>query len=352
MSNFSIEKFIKTITELFITATEPQDAKKGKVSVEALLEKFNSEEVEDQLKKLIKQGKPKQAGEKKHIDKNQCVKFITDTKLNKLIFNSSDDECSDDECSDDENAPKRGKSGYMFFREKKSLEIKQTHPVSAEKKKRSKKPEGAPTRGKSAYLFFCQANRPEVKEANPSFKATEIMAELGRMWKELPDDEKVEFEEQAAEAKEKYLQEKTEWEEKTEIKTIQISTYKNSSYHSYDDLPAISKGQLSEWYKDGKLDRQGDKPAIIDGSINEWWVDGKCHREGDKPAYVDENHKEWYKDGKIHRDNDLPALINDYCEVWYNNGKRHRGEGLPALILKNGYKEWWVNDICILTSER
>ena len=240
----------------------------------------------------------------------------------------------------------------MFFREKKSLEIKEAQPVSVEKKKRSKKPEGAPTRGKSAYLFFCQANRPEVKEANPSFKATELMAELGRMWKELPDDEKVEFEEQAAEAKEKYLQEKTEWEEKTEIKTIQISTYKNSSYHSYDDLPAISKGQLSEWYKDGKLDRQGDKPAIIDGSINEWWIDGKCHREGDKPAYVDENHKEWYKDGKIHRDNDLPALINDYCEVWYNNGKRHRGQGLPALILKNGYKEWWVNDICIFTSER
>ena len=250
MSNFSIEKFIETITTVFITiiTTEAQDAKKGKVSAEALLEKYNSDEVKNQLKNLIKKGMPKQAGEKKLKD---------------------------------ENAPKRPKSGYMFFAEKKRPEIKEAQPElkmieiskvigerwkcsvpgtkekynkksevdkqryklemesyerpsdevllaqkinqkkkrgkpsSGEKKKRSKKPEGAPTRGKSAYLFFCQANRPEVKEANPSFKATEIMAELGRMWKELSDDEKVEFEEQAAEDKERYHKEKTEWEEKT-----------------------------------------------------------------------------------------------------------------------------------------
>lgn len=244
----SIEKLIEIITTVFITTTEGQEVKKGKVSLEALLESFSSDEVQNQLKNLLKKGMPKQAGEKKLKD---------------------------------ENAPKRTKSGYMFFAEKKRPEIKQAQPelkmieiskvigerwksavpgtkdkynkksekdkqrykeemtsykrpsdevlltqkinqkkkrgkpASGDKKKRTKKPEGAPTRGKSAYLFFCQANRAEVKEANPSFKATEIMTELGRMWKELPDDEKVEFEEQAAEAKEKYLQEKTEWEEKT-----------------------------------------------------------------------------------------------------------------------------------------
>ncbi len=255
MSNISIESFIKTITALLITTAEAQEVKKGKVSLEALLESINSDEVQNQLKnkaeelvKLLKKGMPKQAGEKKLKD---------------------------------ENAPKRTKSAYMFFAEKKRPEIKQEQPelkmieiskvigerwksavpgtkdkynkksesdklrykeemesykrpsdevlltqkinqkkkrgkpASGDKKKRTKKPEGAPTRNKSAYLFFCQANRPEVKEANPSFKATEVMAELIRMWKELPDEEKVEFEEQAAEDKERYLQEKTEWEEKT-----------------------------------------------------------------------------------------------------------------------------------------
>lgn len=289
MSNFPIEKLIKTITALFITITEAQDAKKGKVSVEALFEKFNSEEVEDQLKNLIKKGMPKQAGEKKLKD---------------------------------ENAPKRPKSGYMFFAEKKRPEIKEAQPelkmieiskvigerwkssVPATKekynkksetdkqryklemesyerpsddvllaqkinqkkkrgkpssgdKKRAKKPEGAPTRGKSAYLFFCQANRPELKEANPSFKATELMAELGRMWKELPDEEKVEFEEQAAEAKEKYLQEKTEWEERT---GLELSPKKSKSKAKAKKSEAESPKSESPKSKAKKPESEPESP--------------------------------------------------------------------------------------------
>jgi hypothetical protein len=271
MSNISFEKLIETIITLLIVTIQAQ-VKKGKVSVEALLESLGSDEFKNQLKDLLKQGMPKQAGEKKLKD---------------------------------ENAPKRPKSGYMFFAEKKRPEIKKDQPelkmveiskvigerwksavpatkekynkksendklrykeemasykrpsdevlltqkinqkkkrgkqASGDKKKRTKKPEGAPTRGKSAYLFFCQANRAEVKEANPSFKATEVMAELGRMWKELPDEEKVEFEEQAAEAKEKYLQEKTEWEEKT---GLELSPKKPKS----KDKPKKSKSEESE----------------------------------------------------------------------------------------------------------
>jgi len=246
MSNISIEKLIETITTIFITATETQEVRKGKVSVEALLESFSSDEVKNQLKNLIKQGMQKQtrgSGEKNLKD---------------------------------ENAPKRPKSGYMFFCEKKRLEIKASQPelkvtevakvlgerwksatpetkakyskkseadkvrYNAEKaeykrpsdeelmkqkinqkKKRGKqsgtkkrtKPEGAPTRGKSAYLFFCADKRAEVKAENPDLKATEILAELGRLWKELSDEDKNQYNEQAAEAKEKYLQDKTEWEE-------------------------------------------------------------------------------------------------------------------------------------------
>jgi hypothetical protein len=68
---------MKTITTMFIVTTEAQ-AKKGKVSLDALLESFNSDEVQNQLKnqaeelvKLLKQGMPKQAGEKKLKDENE-----------------------------------------------------------------------------------------------------------------------------------------------------------------------------------------------------------------------------------------------------------------------------------------
>jgi HMG (high mobility group) box len=245
MSNVSIEQLIQVITTLFITTTEAQEVKKGRVSVEALLASFKSEEVQEQIKNHLKQGmkRTRASGEKKLKD---------------------------------ENAPKKNKNAYMFFCDKKRPQIKEANPgikateiakllgqswkeatpeskakytkkADADKvrynaemadykrpsddelmtqkinqkktrgkasgtKKRTKE-EGAPTRGKSAYLFFCADKRPKVKDEYPDMKATEIMSELGRMWKELSDEEKEPYNEQAAEAKEKYLQEKTEWED-------------------------------------------------------------------------------------------------------------------------------------------
>ena len=245
MSNQSIEKLIETITTLFITTTESQEQdKKGKVNVEALLASFKSEDFQEELKKLINKGMPKKTR-------------VSSDKLK------------------DENAPKRPKSGYMFYCEKKRPQIKAANPefkvpqiskalgeswksaspdtkakynkkseqdkarynsekadytrpsddeLSKQKinqKKRGKpsgtkkrtKPEGAPTRGKSSYVFFCADKRAEVKDANPDLKPTEIISELARLWKELADEDKQPYIDQAAEAKELYLQQKSEWEE-------------------------------------------------------------------------------------------------------------------------------------------
>jgi len=54
------------------------------------------------------------------------------------------------------------------------------------KKKSAKK---GPKRPKSAYLFFCAEHRAGVKDGNPNFKATEVTSELGRLWNELKADE-------------------------------------------------------------------------------------------------------------------------------------------------------------------
>jgi hypothetical protein len=42
-----------------------------------------------------------------------------------------------------------------------------------------------PKRAKSAYLYFCADHRDAVKAENDGFKATEVTAELGRRWNEL-----------------------------------------------------------------------------------------------------------------------------------------------------------------------
>jgi hypothetical protein len=62
-----------------------------------------------------------------------------------------------------------------------------------EKRKRKgkgKKDKNAPKRGKSAYIFFCADKRAEVKEElGEEAKATEVTARLGELWNELKADE-------------------------------------------------------------------------------------------------------------------------------------------------------------------
>jgi hypothetical protein len=77
-------------------------------------------------------------------------------------------------------------------------------------KTKAKKPADAPKKNKSGYLFFCQEMRSVVKEENPDMKTNEIMAELGARWKELKENEPEEvkkYMEMAGEDKTRYEQE-------------------------------------------------------------------------------------------------------------------------------------------------
>jgi hypothetical protein len=56
-------------------------------------------------------------------------------------------------------------------------------------RKTSDKDPNAPKKGKSAYIFFCASMRPQVKEDLGEEGKSSIMAELGKRWKELKDDD-------------------------------------------------------------------------------------------------------------------------------------------------------------------
>ena len=142
----------------------------------------------------------------------------------------------------DPNAPKKGKTAYIFFciaqrsnikeknqelsatevttelaaqwkkltaagrvkydnqaaDDKKRYEIERKNYVppsveeleDAAQTKRQKK-KGGPKKPRSAYIFFCSANRASVQTDNPDIEAKGIMKELGSRWRALSDDEKV-----------------------------------------------------------------------------------------------------------------------------------------------------------------
>ena len=54
---------------------------------------------------------------------------------------------------------------------------------------KKKSPKTGPKRAKSGYLYFCEDLRNKLKSENPNLKSTEITSELGRLWNELKADE-------------------------------------------------------------------------------------------------------------------------------------------------------------------
>ena len=67
-------------------------------------------------------------------------------------------------------------------------QIRRFSDDAPKKKKRKKKDPNAPKRGKSAYIFFCGEKREGVKAANPDASATEILSLLGVEWNKLKSD--------------------------------------------------------------------------------------------------------------------------------------------------------------------
>jgi hypothetical protein len=84
---------------------------------------------------------------------------------------------------------------------------------------KSDKDPNAPKAAKSAWIFFTLEERSKIKEENPSMGSADVMVELGVRWKELKSDpsresDMKEYMALAAEDKERYLAEKSAYNDK------------------------------------------------------------------------------------------------------------------------------------------
>ncbi|KPA80415.1 putative high mobility group protein-like tdp-1 [Leptomonas pyrrhocoris] len=69
---------------------------------------------------------------------------------------------------------------------------------------KAKKPEDYPKAALSAYFIFVNDNRDKVREKNPEMKLTEILSEVGSMWKALSESEKARYQKLADEDKKRF----------------------------------------------------------------------------------------------------------------------------------------------------
>ena len=94
-------------------------------------------------------------------------------------------------------------------------EVKNVNDSSAKKARKSKKVKEGPIRAKSGYLMFCVDKRPIVVTENPSITNTDIVTELAKRWQQVKTDggdELQKYVELARVDKERYQQEKSQWD--------------------------------------------------------------------------------------------------------------------------------------------
>jgi len=68
----------------------------------------------------------------------------------------------------------------------------------------------------TAFFFFSTDYREEIKNENPEWKMADVARELGRRWRELPDQEKAPYQEKADEDKTRYQDEMAVYNESLE----------------------------------------------------------------------------------------------------------------------------------------
>jgi predicted RNA-binding protein YlxR (DUF448 family) len=117
-------------------------------------------------------------------------------------------------------------------------------------KKKSDKDPNAPKRNMTAYLYFCRDKRPEAKEElGDDAKATEVTSLLGKMWKDLKEDddrsdELEKYNKLAADDKTRY-----ENESKDYVSVFGENQTKSSSKKKSDKDPnALKKGKTAYNY--------------------------------------------------------------------------------------------------------
>jgi hypothetical protein len=103
-----------------------------------------------------------------------------------------------------------------------TLEYVPSESSDSEGKKKGtkkKKDPNAPKGACNAYLFFCKDKRAELKEEDPELGPKEVMAELGRCWAELKEENKSEmarYQKLADADKERSKTEKAKYESSSE----------------------------------------------------------------------------------------------------------------------------------------
>jgi len=116
-------------------------------------------------------------------------------------------------------------------------ELPRGFPVAWGGKQKTVRSPDHPKQPSNAYIFFTKAVRQSVVEANPDLTNTGIVSLMAKMWKDTRDEDRTEYNDLAAEDKERYETEMKEFEaehpDQARAKSSPGKPTKATGYHKY-----------------------------------------------------------------------------------------------------------------------
>ena len=116
-------------------------------------------------------------------------------------------------------------------------ELPRGFPVAWGGKQKSARSPDHPKQPSNAYIFFTKAVRPSVVDANSGLSNTEVVSLMAKMWKDTPEEDRTEYNQLAAEDKERYEAEMEVFErehpDQARAKSSPGRPTKATAYHKY-----------------------------------------------------------------------------------------------------------------------
>ena len=210
-------------------------------------------------------------------------------------------------------------------------------------KKKSKKPKDAPKNPKSSYIFFCQDKRSEIKENNPEFLSKDIMRELGRLWKNTTEEDKIKYIDLASNDKERY---------KEEIKNYvpsEVSSETNSEVSSYlskktkiksKDSPKNPKSAYIFFSLDVREEIKKENPDILPKDIlkkvGELWKEIKNTKKEEKYKNLAiEDKKRFEKEMVLYEKNQYIKDNNDEKNIKKEKVTKKKEKSIEKISVEN-----------------
>ena len=94
-------------------------------------------------------------------------------------------------------------------------ELEEQNKGKRKKSSKKKRKSSGKKRGKSGYMFFCAEERPKIKQDLPDLAPKEVMVELGKRWKEAKKGDTSKWDDLAKKSKEEAAQANSSGEEES-----------------------------------------------------------------------------------------------------------------------------------------